>query len=67
MNIFILLTLQAFTEEHPNLPPLVHGSVKEMLTDTFSALVKDLSAVISAVGGTVSAHIFVEQRLFQCH
>lgn len=49
------LTLQAFTEEHPKPPLPLHGSVKEISTETFRAFVNDDDAVIYAVGGTVSA------------
>lgn len=52
-----LLTLQAFTEEHPKPPLLQQGSVKEIFTETFLAFVKDDDAVIYAVGGTVSAKV----------
>lgn len=44
-----------FTDEHPKPPPPLQGLLKEIFTDTFEALVKDLEAVTDAVGGTVSA------------
>lgn len=52
---FHLLTLQAFTEEHLNPPPRGHGSVKDIVTETLRAFVKDAEAMTCAVGGTVSA------------
>lgn len=46
--------MQAFTEEHPKLPPTVQGSLKEIFTEKFRAFVNDVDAVTYAVGGTVS-------------
>jgi len=39
---------------HPKPPPPIQGSVKDMFTDTFKELVKDVEAVTYAVGGVVS-------------
>lgn len=47
-----VLTLQLFTEEH--VKPAPHGSLKDMFTGTWEAFVKVVSAVIYAVGLTVS-------------
>jgi hypothetical protein len=52
-----LLTLQAFTDEHPKPPPPVQGSLKDILIETLRAFVKGVEAVIYAVGGTVSAKL----------
>ena len=53
-----------FTDEHPKPPPLLQDSLKEIFTDTFVAVVKDLDAVTDAVGGTVSAEI-AKEKLFK--
>lgn len=52
-QIFCLHTLQ-WLGEHLNSPPLMHGSLKEILTHTFKAFVKE-SEDIYAVGAIVSA------------
>lgn len=46
--------MHAFTDLHPKPPPPIQGSVKDMFTDTFKELVKDVEAVTYAVGGVVS-------------
>ena len=53
----LLLTLQAFKDEHTKPPPLVQGSLKDIFIETFRAFVKSVEAVIFAVGGTVSAKL----------
>lgn len=52
-----LLTLQAFADKHVKPPPPVQGSLNEIFTVKFKAFVKELEAVIYAVGGTVSAKL----------
>jgi hypothetical protein len=56
-----LLTLHAFTDEHPK-PPPVQGSEKEIFTETFKAFVNNFDAVIYAVGGMVSAQSITDIR-----
>ena len=55
--VSLLLTLQAFTDEHTKPPPPVQGSLKDIFIETFRAFVKSVEAVIFAVGGTVSAKL----------
>jgi len=45
--------LQAFTDLHPK-PSPIQGSLKDIFTETFKELVKDVEAVTYAVGGIVS-------------
>lgn len=51
-----ILTLQAFTDLHLK-PSPIHGSLKDIFTETFKELVKDVAAVTYAVGGIVSEKI----------
>ena len=51
-----MLTLQAFTDLHPK-PSPIHGSVKDIFTETFEELVKVVEAVTYAVGGIVSEKV----------
>jgi hypothetical protein len=48
--------LQAFTDLQPK-PSPIQGSVKDIFTETFKELVKDVEAVTYAVGGIVSEKI----------
>jgi len=48
--------LQAFTDLHPK-PSPIQGSLKDIFTETFKELVKDVEAVTYAVGGIVSEKI----------
>ena len=57
MFVSYVLTLQAFTDEHTKPGPPVQGSLKDIFIGTFKAFVKLVEAVISAVGGTVSAKL----------
>lgn len=41
---------------HPK-PSPIHGSLKDIFTETFKELVKDVAAVTYAVGGIVSEKI----------
>lgn len=51
--------------EHLNPPPLVQGSLKETLIDTFNAFVKD-AAEMYAVGEIVSAVKGQQSQKLQC-
>ena len=48
--------MQAFTDLHPK-PSPIQGSLKDIFTETFKELVKDVEAVTYAVGGIVSEKI----------